>query len=751
MRRQKWSKLNWGVFLTTLLGVVGLWLSGAAFLNPAAAKQSTEPTPPRVVTLDDMFAEVARRVPAFGGMFISEEGVMNVYLLDPSSQAAAQEALYEVFGRDRLPQGEMRVLPGKYGFAQLKAWHDRQRGGTLALPGVVRAGIDEGQNRLEIGVRDMAAWNQVEEQLARLSVPREAVNLVQTEPVKLMQGPGATLRQQQRPVVGGLEINSTGGTSTLGAPATAGYDAGFLTCSHCTKTTAKLESSVIDQVARIGVETKDPAFFTGNPCPGGRKCRYSDSAFIKRDSTDDQAVPLTDVAFGFLAKSLFIPPLSPYLIAPPYVDRYEIWTDLKTSLQGEAVAKVGRTTGETAGTIVGTCEDSNPVDANGNDMGYTLLCQDRANMIAAPGDSGAPVFSYHQSPGKVILRGILWGNNGQSFFSSLGHIEDELGNLSFYTNPINTKPDVKITAPKYGFSPAYGPDNTTTFKAQVVDYEGCCAEISWSSDVDGPMGTGAEISYSFSQSGLRYVKVVVKDKPVNGGDEQYDEYVMPVFVVNNAPTAKILQPGPNATLFKDFTYALSGQATDPNETLPDNALSWTVKKNGGASVALGKGSLKDFAFDSLGTWEIKLTATDSQGMPGFTTIYVKVVNPPGGDLNPSLTILNPANNSFLDPKVSVALTAEVKNMVGTIGYIWTLSSPPPAGSAKKINYGFTANGQFTYNWIPLYSLPAQCYSASYQLTVVAIDSTGLKLESSVNVMIGPTTTCEVDKGVVVRP
>ena len=57
-----------------------------------------EGVPAQVTTLDDQFAEVARRVPAFGGMFVGPNQTLQVYLLDQTQSEAATEAIYAVFG-----------------------------------------------------------------------------------------------------------------------------------------------------------------------------------------------------------------------------------------------------------------------------------------------------------------------------------------------------------------------------------------------------------------------------------------------------------------------------------------------------------------------------------------------------------------------------------------------------------------------------------------------------------------------------
>jgi hypothetical protein len=138
-----------------------------------------------VVEHDDLFAQVARVAPGFGGMFLDESGALNVYLLDPTQQEAAEAAITAIFGREGLPPGEVRVLQGTYDFLQLWEWRHALRRDVLGLPGVTSLDIDDFSNRLRVGVERAEVELEVEKQLAKLGIPREAVNIEVEPPVEL--------------------------------------------------------------------------------------------------------------------------------------------------------------------------------------------------------------------------------------------------------------------------------------------------------------------------------------------------------------------------------------------------------------------------------------------------------------------------------------------------------------------------------------------------------------------------------------
>src|SRR5678815_2519074 len=105
------------------------------------------------ITFDDLQNRVAQRAPAFGGFFVDPAtGSLNVYSWNrtPTGVLEVEGALRAVFG-DALPQGKIQVLPGQYGFQELKRWHDSLNA-VLSMPGVVLTDIDDAKNRLQVGV-----------------------------------------------------------------------------------------------------------------------------------------------------------------------------------------------------------------------------------------------------------------------------------------------------------------------------------------------------------------------------------------------------------------------------------------------------------------------------------------------------------------------------------------------------------------------------------------------------------------------
>ena len=286
------------------------------------------------------------------------------------------------------------------------------------LAGVVFTDGEERSGRLVVGVLDRGAEGLVRAQLAQLGVPSESVDLVETEPIHRV----VTLRDQVRPVVAGLQIRFSQYVCSLGFNAVLGSTSGYVTAAHCSTNQGAIDGTQYYQPANqvpdefIGTEVADPAFFRGNGCPRGRKCRYSDSNF----SAGDSAVNFT---LGGIART-----------TGPNNGSLEIAGAFSIGGQGAATIgqtanKVGRTTGWTQGAVTRTCVNTGVSGSN-----IVLLCQDFVEndvQIVAGGDSGSPVFRIN-SNGRVTLLGNLWGGNSsgtQFVYSPIAYIERELGTL----------------------------------------------------------------------------------------------------------------------------------------------------------------------------------------------------------------------------------------------------------------------------------------------------------------------------------
>lgn len=151
-----------------------------------AARQPQNAT--KMETHDDLLLRVERAAPGFGGMYVEKDGRLAVYLKDRAQLPVARAAIETVFGPGSIPAAGAHAVAGQYTMSELAAW-TRRASQLLSLPGVVFVDLDEARNRVAVGVEDASRAQQVQKVLASLGIPRAAVVIETTEPIKPVERP----------------------------------------------------------------------------------------------------------------------------------------------------------------------------------------------------------------------------------------------------------------------------------------------------------------------------------------------------------------------------------------------------------------------------------------------------------------------------------------------------------------------------------------------------------------------------------
>ena len=130
----------------------------------------------------------ARKNPGFGGVFMSKRGtVLNIYIAEDESGSERWEkdrqTLEELFD----PQSglKLNVIKGDYTIKQLSGWYDLMKSeGIWDQGGVHMIDLDEGLNRLYIGVLSEWDVDGVYAFLEGIGIPRGAVTVEAVEPAR---------------------------------------------------------------------------------------------------------------------------------------------------------------------------------------------------------------------------------------------------------------------------------------------------------------------------------------------------------------------------------------------------------------------------------------------------------------------------------------------------------------------------------------------------------------------------------------
>ena len=402
-------------------------VAGPLVSQDAAASASAVGMAVRYVRVPERpMEDIAAAAPSFGGYFL-EGGNIVAYTTDVSRANAVTAAVESVVRKHYgAPTSERRVLirQGHFSFSQLREWRDLATDDVLSLPDAVWVDLDEGRNRLAVGLAT-GAQPGIARRLTELGIPREAAIF---EVTGRMIVDVDSLTHRRRPLDGGLQIDPGGNGPdycTFGFSAVWNGQNVFVTNSHCTfdfwrDDGRPFYQNVEGQGNRIGHEVYDPLPFRCGPFWDRDDCRYSDAAIIL-DETDS-------LNFGYIAKTMWFSfgtgnhgsleidstfPRMP-IIAERVPEQYDL------------VYKMGRTTGWTSGWVMGSCVDYEELDRK-------LICQYFANYARGGGDSGSPVFLYHVY--NVTLVGIHRGfldQDGRVVFSPISGVEQDLGPLTTF-------------------------------------------------------------------------------------------------------------------------------------------------------------------------------------------------------------------------------------------------------------------------------------------------------------------------------
>ena len=271
--------------------------------------------------------------------------------------------------------------------------------------------------------------------------------------------------------------------------------------------------------------------------------------------------------------------------------------------------------------------------------------------------------------------------------------------------PGNTAPTVSISAPADGSQ--FDEGASISFSGTATDAEDgtLTGSLSWSSNLDGAIGSGGSFSTVLSV-GTHTITASVTDSGGLTGSDSITVTVNP----NTAPTVTITAPADGSTFVSGSSVSFAGTATDAQDGTLTGSLSWTSSLDG----VIGSGGSFSVVL-SVGTHTITASVTDSGGLTGSDAIAVTIaVNTPA-----AVSITAPADGSTFNEGSSVTFSGTATDdfdgdLSGSLS--WTSDLDGAIGSG----------GSFSISTLSL---------GSHTITASVTDSGGLTGSDSIGVTI----------------
>jgi len=197
------------------------------------------------------------------------------------------------------------------------------------------------------------------------------------------------------------------------------------------------------------------------------------------------------------------------------------------------------------------------------------------------------------------------------------------------TLTVNAAPVVTITAPADGSSSTQTDPVTFTGSASDPEDGDLTATMSWTSSLDGAIGTGGSFSTAALSAGVHTITASVTDSHGAPGSDVITYTVN----VNEAPTVTITAPADASVFTQGTSVGFAGTATDAEDGDLVASLAWTSSVDG----AIGTGGSFSTSSLSAGAHTITASVTDNHGAQGSAAITVTINEAPTATISRSAT------------------------------------------------------------------------------------------------------------------
>ncbi len=272
---------------------------------------------------------------------------------------------------------------------------------------------------------------------------------------------------------------------------------------------------------------------------------------------------------------------------------------------------------------------------------------------------------------------------------SVGQSRTETINVSVVADGLNP-PTVTLLQPTTG-SVFYDGDDVTLQASATDPEDGTLtgSGLSWSSDLDGSLGTGTSLTVSTLSVGSHSLTVTAED---SDGAQAAASVAVSVLPVNDPPVVTIQGPASGGTYVAGTSITFDVDATDPEDgALTGSSIVWQSSLDG----QMGTGESLSYASLTAGSHLITATALDSGGRSGSDSISL-TVDPAPVNLAPVASWIVPAEGFVdLDFTVDASGSTDPDGTIASYEVDFGDGSSVVSSTDPSITHTYTAEGIYS--------------------------------------------------------
>lgn len=280
-------------------------------------------------------------------------------------------------------------------------------------------------------------------------------------------------------------------------------------------------------------------------------------------------------------------------------------------------------------------------DARDGDLSDSVVWESSLNGALGTGSS---VTISNLTAGVHLVTASVVNSSGRSVSTGVSIVIEA---------PANSAPAVSTTSPDDNLQIIFG--TPVTLSATAVDNEdGDLSDvIFWESNLDGNLGSGAQVIANSLSSGTHQITARVSD---SGGLSSFATVAVTVAMLSNTvPEVTISAPANGLSVVVGTPVSLSATATDAEDGDLSTEVSWVSDLDG----VLFSGAATNLDSLSVGRHRITASVLDSEGLSGSAIVTITIEPLPNAA--PVLTITSPLDGFQVTVGSPVALIASASD------------------------------------------------------------------------------------------